>query len=126
MVVMGGLCMKLCDVSELLVLPVSCTLSKGVRHSFTRTNEIYVDRLEILPFDILLNGTEVLNGCNRRFVHKIMQFCCVGAAAFLAFFSKLVITVYTKLATTILLGNVRGLSENSNLIKQMLQHDSSA
>ena len=36
-----------------------------------------------------------------------MKLYCFVAAAFLAFFSKLVITVYTKLATTTLLGNVR-------------------
>ena len=44
------------------------------------------------------------------------------------FSSKFAITVYTKLAAVILLGDVRVYAaplRNSNLIKQMLQYDSS-
>ena len=57
MVVIGGLCVKLCNfvVSELLVLLVHCQ-----KVSDTLTNKIYVDQLDPFPIDMFMNGTAVL------------------------------------------------------------------
>ena len=38
----------------------SYTLSERVRDYYTRTNEIYVDRLGVLPIGILMNRTKFL------------------------------------------------------------------
>ena len=34
--------------------------SEGVRDCYTRTNKIYVDRLGVLPIDMLMNGIPFL------------------------------------------------------------------
>ena len=80
MLVIGGLCIKLCNcvALELLVLPEHC------QNAFETTTPdptrfMLTDSAHYISIYLWM-VSNFWNGCNWRFVHKIMQFCCFGAA----------------------------------------------
>ena len=80
MVVIRGLCMKLCNcvVLEVLVLPV---YSQQALETTTPepTRFMLTDSAYYLSICLWMEF-HFWNGCNRRFVHEIMQLCCFGGA----------------------------------------------
>ena len=79
-VVIGGLCMKLCNVVVLEVLELPVHSQKAFETTTPEPTRIMLtDSADYLSICLWME-LHFWKGCNWRFVHEIMQYCCFGGA----------------------------------------------
>ena len=80
MVVIGGLCMKICNFVVLVLLVRPVHSQKAFKTTTPEPTRFMLTHSAYYLSICLWMEVHLWNGCNWSFVREIMQFCCVGAA----------------------------------------------